>query len=409
MKRVLLFGGTTEGRELAEKLPVIYCAVSDYGAQLVKELPSVEVRVGRLDRAEMEEIIRKEAPLCAIDATHPYAREASRNIKAACEAAGLPLARVKRAETVLPAEAVTVASVEEAALFLEKNEGAALLATGSKELAAYSAVTDRKRLFARVLPDPEVISKAMEAGFDSGHIIAMQGPFSRAMNEETLRHTGASWLVTKDGGTAGGTEEKIEAARSCGARVIMVCRPEEKEGVSMSEALLWARRLLGLPRPPLFPLLTDLEGRKVLVAGGGKIAARRIATLLKCGALVTVVSPELSPEAGAFGCELLRRKWKPQDLEGMTLVTAATDDPCVNAAIGAEAKKQGIPVSVADDASACSFSFPSLVAKDEVAVCVSAGALSPLLTRRLADRLRLVWEDWVREERKELRLKDGQE
>lgn len=58
----------------------------------------------------------------------------------------------------------------------------------------------RSRLFARVLPDPEVIKKCAACGFDSGHIIAMQGPFSLLMNEEMIRLTGARWLVTKDGG-----------------------------------------------------------------------------------------------------------------------------------------------------------------------------------------------------------------
>lgn len=85
---------------------------------------------------------------------------------------------------------------------------------------------------------------------------------------------------------------------------------------------------------------------------------------------------------------------------------AATDDGTVNAAVAAEAKARGIPVSVADNAAECSFFFPSLVTSGEVSASVSAGALSPALTRRLAERLRSVWGEWVKEERAALEDKN---
>ena len=406
--KVLLFGGTSEGRELTRfGLPMIYSAATEYGADLVRGAENTEVIVGRMDASEMEAFIRGSDVVCVIDATHPYARCAGENISAACRACGVPLMRVGRGGSVAAKADVCVGSAAEAADYIEKTQGNVLLTTGSKELEAFSRVSCRARLFVRVLPDPDVIKKCAECGFDSGHIIAMQGPFSAVMNEEMLRMTGARWLVTKDSGTAGGVDEKLRAAEKCGVSVIMIERPRSGKEHSCAEALQWARRILGTGRPPLFPMLTDIEGRKAVIAGGGNIAARRAATLIKCGADVTVISPEFCSELADLGCRLVRKRWEEQDLDGAFAAVAATDDRAVNAAVGAAAKKRGIPVSVADCSAECSFFFPSLITSGETAVSVSAGALSPALTRRLADRLRSGWDEWVKEERSA--MKDEEE
>lgn len=82
----------------------------------------------------------------------------------------------------------------------------------------------------RVLPLPGAITKCIDAGFSPSHVIGMQGPFTRELNEAMLRQVGAQWLVTKDSGTVGGTAEKIASARDVGARCIVVARPAEGDG-----------------------------------------------------------------------------------------------------------------------------------------------------------------------------------
>lgn len=255
-RRILIFGGTTEGRNLTRfGFPIIYSVATPYGAKLVEKMENVEVIVGRMTSEKMEIFIRESNVACVIDATHPYAREAHENIRAACTAGGTPLVRVRRKENFTAGDdIIRVKNIEAAASYIEGTTGNVLLTTGSKDLGAFEAVSLHSRLFARVLPDPDVIKKCAECGFDSGHIIAMQGPFSLLMNEEMIRMTGARWLVTKDSGDAGGIKEKIEAARNCKARIIMVERPQEKEdALSLSEALLWASRMLCLSRPSLSP------------------------------------------------------------------------------------------------------------------------------------------------------------
>ena len=82
----------------------------------------------------------------------------------------------------------------------------------------------------RVLPLPGAITKCIDAGFSPSHVIGMQGPFTRELNEAMLRQVGAQWLVTKDSGTVGGTAEKIASAHDVGARCIVVTRPAEGDG-----------------------------------------------------------------------------------------------------------------------------------------------------------------------------------
>ena len=404
MARLLLFGGTTEAREILERgIPALCCVATDYGADLIKNLPNVKVRVGRLDSAGIGLLIQSERISCVLDATHPYATEVTKNIRAACENTNTPLFRVSRALALSESEGVTVVrSCREAAEALNRREGNALLTVGSKELREFAAVRDyQSRLFARVLPTPEVLRECDALGFDPGHIIAMKGPFSYALNCALLQDTGSAILVTKDGGLSGGAEAKFRAARELGVEVVLIARPdspEDGEARTVEEAVLWVRRMLSLTRPPLFPMLLDMEGKNALVVGGGTVALRRTVTLLKCGARVRAVSPVFRDDF-PHEAERLTRPFEPGDLEGMALAVAASDDREVNQRVGREAKGRGIHVSVADSAAEGSFFFPSLIVSGEAAVSVSTAGLSCSLTRRLADRLRAVWDEWVMEER----------
>lgn len=228
-----VFAGTTEGRLLCEWLAsrgmrARAYAATEYGGELIDDLPGVEVRTGRLDEREMEAELSGAAVV--VDATHPFASLASRNIRAAAEATGARYVRVRREVEAAPDDVIVAESVAEAARVLAQEPGRALLTTGSKELAPYTRVDGfEERFFVRVLPTADAIGKCAAAGFPTSHIIGMQGPFTRELNAAMLRQVGASWLVTKDSGSVGGTGEKIAAARDVGARCILVSRPCESE------------------------------------------------------------------------------------------------------------------------------------------------------------------------------------
>ena len=233
--KVVIFGGTTEGRELSRALAalrinVTVCVATDYGREEQGEAAGVTVLTGRRSEAEKLALLRG-AALC-VDATHPYATGITESVREACAKANVPYRRLLR-DAGETADAVTVADAAEAAAYLQGTEGNILLTTGAKELSAFAALP-RERLYARVLPSHEGIAACEAAGIPHRNIIAMQGPFSEELNAALLRQYRIAWLVTKDGGKAGGFPEKARAASSCGARLIVLQRPEEV-GESMQE------------------------------------------------------------------------------------------------------------------------------------------------------------------------------
>lgn len=129
-----------------------------------------------------------------------------------------------------------------AARLLEGTEGGILLATGTKELPAFAGLGGA-RLYPRVLPTHEALDACAAAGIPARNIIAMQGPFTQALNEALLHQYGARWFVTKDGGAPGGFAEKAAAARAAGAQLVVIRRPEVKvDGVSYEQALEACRK-----------------------------------------------------------------------------------------------------------------------------------------------------------------------
>ena len=116
---------------------------------------------------------------------------------------------------------------------------------------------------------------------------------------------------------------------------------------------------------PRFPAFIDLDGKQVLVVGGGEIASRRVKTLLRFGADVTVVAPQGSAAVEAWASEgkirWEKRKYRDDVSPRFALVTAATDDRALNRAVGEAAKALRIPVSVSDSREESSFYFPAVV------------------------------------------------
>ena len=226
---IVIFGGTTEGRELSERLAaagaqLTVCVLTDYGEESQGELPGVRTHVGALTAQEKHQLL-SDAALC-VDATHPYATHVSASVKAACERDSVPYLRLRRPASQTEG-AVVVEDAAAAAAYLRERPGNILLTTGSRNLAAFRAI-DPERLYPRVLPSHAGIEACEALGIPHRNILAMQGPFSREMNTAIIRQYAIRWLVTKDGGAAGGFPEKAEAAKETGAGLIVLRRPGEE-------------------------------------------------------------------------------------------------------------------------------------------------------------------------------------
>lgn len=258
--KVLLFGGTTEGRLIAEALagsrhdneelihgdrqgadvPVCMhiCVATDYGAGLLPQDDRIMIHHERMDEVEMEDFIRSEGFNVCIDATHPYASIVSENISRACGATGLKLYRVARTDVsnkkdILQDEKIIYFDdISDAVSYLNKegseDPGNIFITTGSKDLEKYTALSDyTDRCYIRVLPSAEAIDKCMSLGFKTSHLICMQGPFDCDLNRAMLKSCGASVMVTKDSGQPGGFSEKIDAALDLGVTCLVIGRPAE--------------------------------------------------------------------------------------------------------------------------------------------------------------------------------------
>lgn len=242
-KKVLLFAGTTEGRELCRYLeelsvPAVVYVTTEYGEQLLEtDSPDVQVKVGKLDEEDMEAEFDREKPELVIDATHPYAVLASKNIEAACKARQLPYVRVIRESKDSERAAAHADNMEQAADWLNAHaDGNILVTTGSKELPQLiGRIKDTSRLIVRILPNSSMLAACERLGLEGRQMICMQGPFSEEMNYLMMKEKQIRYLLTKESGVQGGFEEKLLAAERAGVKTVVIRRPQEENGYSTEQ------------------------------------------------------------------------------------------------------------------------------------------------------------------------------
>ncbi|MEZ3434939.1 MAG: precorrin-6A reductase [Lachnospiraceae bacterium] len=264
-KRIIIFGGTTEGRRLTEYaaeagILAHICTATQYGVSLLPFGEGITASHERMDCEEMCGLIRELDPVCAIDATHPYAKEATENIKAACGMCSVKYLRLVREYSEGQRSVIYAESTEDAAELLRHGPGNVLVTTGSRELEKYTVLEDYKeRIYARVLPAEESILKCERLGIRGRHLICMQGPFSAELNTALIKEYKITCMVTKDSGAAGGFPQKYEAAQAAGIKLIVIGRPKE-EGFTCQEIIRLLENEPGLSRG---------RKRKIVLAGIG--------------------------------------------------------------------------------------------------------------------------------------------
>lgn len=252
MSKICVFAGTSEGRRLIEALTgrgvqMCVCVATEYGEVLLGAHPDVEIRAGRMDEAQMEEMFCGEGFALVIDATHPYADKVTENIAAACDRAGVEYLRLLRSSDSEDGDGVFVENAAACVEYLKTTEGNILLTTGSKELPAYASL--HERIYARVLPMQTSLEACAQCGVAPDRIIAMQGPFDEDMNYALLKATKAAYMVTKDTGDPGGYGAKIRAAKRAGVRSIIIGRPPQREGMGMESLVQLLERRFALRTP----------------------------------------------------------------------------------------------------------------------------------------------------------------
>ncbi|MDR3282487.1 MAG: precorrin-6A reductase [Candidatus Methanoplasma sp.] len=237
---VVLFGGTTEGRMLADLLrtwdvPAVVCVATEFGGGLVAGGGSVKVYSERLGDEGRRRLI--EGCTLVVDATHPYSVNMTCKVIEECRRLGREYVRIERPAGMSELdEVIEAADAKAAAEYLDGTEGNILVTIGSHELSAFAAIDGyRDRVYARVLSSPSVAQSCAEMGFEGKNVFLMQGPFCEELNYGMIKQTNAKYLVTKDSGDLGGFGEKLRAAKRAGARVVVIGRPDKPPGMGFDE------------------------------------------------------------------------------------------------------------------------------------------------------------------------------
>ncbi|TRY27595.1 precorrin-6A reductase [Brevibacillus sp. LEMMJ03] len=241
---ILVLAGTSDARELALRIKaagydLLTTVVTENAAKSMEEA-GLPVQVGRLTAEDIRRLIEAKGVQAVVDASHPYAEEASKNAMAGAREAGVPYIRYERESIASPGhdKITVVEDYVQAAEVAAQKRGVIMLTTGSKTLKIF---TDRllglpdTTLVARMLPRVDNMQKCEELGIEQKNIVAMQGPFSKELNKALYSHYGVTLMITKESGRAGAFDEKVEAALEMGIETIVIARPQIEYGTTFSD------------------------------------------------------------------------------------------------------------------------------------------------------------------------------
>jgi precorrin-6A/cobalt-precorrin-6A reductase len=240
---IIVLAGTSDARKLALCIQqagydVLATVVTEHAADQLRA-SGLAVHLGRLTAEQLAELIRAKKAKAVVDASHPFAEEASKNAMQAAADVGVPYIRYERQAAPVAYERVMfVDSYEEAAELAAKKQGVIMLTTGSKTLSIFAKKLlglPNTRVIARMLPRKDNMEKCEQLKFPQENIVAMQGPFTKEFDKALFQHFGVTLLITKESGKVGFVDEKIAAAQELGIETIVIRRPTIQYGTVYSQ------------------------------------------------------------------------------------------------------------------------------------------------------------------------------
>ncbi|ACV24616.1 precorrin-6x reductase [Methanocaldococcus fervens AG86] len=220
-------GGTKDSVEIGKKLInlgdlfILYTSTTDYGGKLGEEFAN-KVITKPLDKDELKEVIKKHNIDVLIDATHPFAVNASKNAMEVCKELNIKYVRFERkGEKITHPNVVYVKDFVEAAKLAKKSNKVFHMA-GIKNLKTVVDIVGKDKVVARVLPIS--VNEALKI-LPQKNVVAMYGTFSKELNKYLIKDYRCDAMITKESGESGGFEEKVYGALEAGAKVIVVEKP----------------------------------------------------------------------------------------------------------------------------------------------------------------------------------------
>ncbi|MCQ6279446.1 precorrin-6A reductase [Bacillus sp. EB600] len=239
---ILVLAGTSDARALASEIKkagfrLLATVVTENAADELKQ-EGIPVLAGRLTDEEMVNLIKVKGIQVIVDASHPFAEEASKNAIRAAKTAKVHYIRYERESQSFQYEKLKVVeSYAEAAEIAATKSGVVMLTTGSKTLQVFTErllENPNIRLIARMLPRVDNMEKCEQLGFPQKNIVAIQGPFTKGFDQALYNQYGVTLMITKESGKVGSVDQKVEAAMDLGIEIILIGRPKINYGTVYS-------------------------------------------------------------------------------------------------------------------------------------------------------------------------------
>ncbi len=343
--RILIFGGTTEGRAAVETLDQAGGCFyySTRGTEQQIESRHALRLTGTLETEQMVAFCRRQAVRLLIDAAHPFAEELHRNIAVAAEMLDIPVIRYERKYPVRDPALVWCDSYADACRYLEKQGIKSLLAlSGVKTIPKLKDYWMKYPCWFRVLDRPESKELALKYGFPAERLLFWKDEQSA---EELFVRYRPEAILTKESGISGYFQEKVEAARKCRIPVVVVKRPLLPDSfyvVTGNHGLRhWVERLL----PGFFPLNSGFTtGSCACAASKAALLTlltgqeqKRISITLPCGEEVELPIAETKRESGSVYCAVIKDAGDDPDVTNQRKICARVsleDEPGIRFCAG---------------------------------------------------------------------------
>ncbi|MEW8955081.1 cobalt-precorrin-6A reductase [Clostridium sp.] len=228
--------GTSEGREflsLANKYTdrIVVSTATSYGGDLLKEYKIHYLNTEPLDIEGLKSLITRFNIKALVDASHPYAKEVSKNAREACSDVNIQYVRYERPGVLKGIEdrrIIRVRSYEELESILNRIDGNILNTTGSRNIKKIMSLNIKNRIIHRVLPSKEVMDELLFSGIRPEDIVAIKGPIGYSLNKAFIEEYNAKAIITKDSGVQGGALEKVKSALDSNVDVIIIEREDSE-------------------------------------------------------------------------------------------------------------------------------------------------------------------------------------
>ncbi|MCG8482076.1 MAG: precorrin-6A reductase, partial [Clostridia bacterium] len=201
---IAVFSGTKDGRLLIDQMVdqgfnVMAFTATEYGEQLIEKRENLIVHWGKLNETQMKKLLINYPISCVVDATHPYAENASRTIIKSAQDCGINYFRYER-KVYEDTSLIGFDNYDSIIHYLARTQGNILLTIGSNHIDIFFKKLSIERLYFRVLPTSNILKKCEDLGIRPMQLIAIQGPFTKAMNSAIYEAYDIQYVVTKNSG-----------------------------------------------------------------------------------------------------------------------------------------------------------------------------------------------------------------